>query len=192
MEDSNHTYLLCLQLTLNFISVRVVNGQEWRNRINNDLEVRKEEIGDKNQIWKSSMMNELRIIFDKCNQWFFLRLSITALCNLIFKSINKQLKWWHSLGKMQYTWIWFSGRIWKKSYALSSRRSSWFQGHSNYQLHEESSSSLFNGSWQHIHIAPGGKIKSNDGEEEQETLMLIQEAALFNNHCHQATECTLH
>lgn len=45
----------------------MVNGQEWENRINNDLEVGKEEIKDKNQIRKSSMMNELRIIFDKCN-----------------------------------------------------------------------------------------------------------------------------
>ena len=47
----------------------VENGQKWRNRINDDSEVGKEEIGDKNHL-KNSMMKESRIHFDKSNDPF--------------------------------------------------------------------------------------------------------------------------
>ena len=46
----------------------MINGQKWRNRITDDLEVGKEEIGDKNHL-KNSMKKELNNSFD--NDPFF-------------------------------------------------------------------------------------------------------------------------
>lgn len=50
------------------LSLCVINGQKWRNRITDDLEVGKEEIGDKNHL-KNSMKKESNNSFD--NDPFF-------------------------------------------------------------------------------------------------------------------------
>lgn len=46
----------------------MINGQQWRNRITDDLEVGKEEIGDKSHL-KGSMKKESNNSFD--NDPFF-------------------------------------------------------------------------------------------------------------------------
>lgn len=72
------------------LSVWVVSGQGWADRISNDLEVGRREIGGKNQVGQKRTIKELRIYFclNVTSDPFVDYLA--ALNKLMFKSVSEQ------------------------------------------------------------------------------------------------------